>query len=161
MRSSSFSHTTSARMSKLPAGEHDVVDGGELLELLRDHRGVARDGEADHRLAVEPELHRVGHGHDLHDTGLGEPSARAAAPRPRSARRPCRSPRTSAARRVCSCSMIPFERSSSWTGFPGTGGWAHRTILSARTRPTSETATKRTSIAAKSGSSAREGPQKS
>src|SRR5690606_72051 len=42
--------------------EHDVVDGGDVAELLGDGAAVARHPDADHRLAVEAELHGIGHG---------------------------------------------------------------------------------------------------
>src|SRR5690606_38546984 len=53
-------------------GEHHVVDGGDVAELLGDNTAVAGDAHADHRLAVEAELHGAGDGGDLHDAGLGE-----------------------------------------------------------------------------------------
>ncbi|MEG8034502.1 hypothetical protein QP157_03940 [Sphingomonas sp. LR61] len=55
------------------AGGHDeVVDRRQLFEGIGDCSGVTADPDADHRLPVEAELHRVGDRDDLHDAGLGE-----------------------------------------------------------------------------------------
>ncbi len=53
-------------------GQHDVVDGVDLRQLLGDLRGVPpRAADPNHRLSGEPpQLERIGHRDDLHDTGI-------------------------------------------------------------------------------------------
>ena len=64
--------TTSARMSKPTRGDHHVVDLLDRRELLGHRLQGSLDDDADHRLAREPELERIGHGDDLHHVGLDQ-----------------------------------------------------------------------------------------
>ena len=54
-------------------GDHDVVDLVERGERVGDLAGVAAGADADHRLAGEADLHRVGDADDLQDAGVEQP----------------------------------------------------------------------------------------
>ena len=54
-------------------GDDDVVDLGHLRERVGDALDVALDVDADHGLAAEAHLERVGDRDDLHDAGVEQP----------------------------------------------------------------------------------------
>ena len=54
-------------------GQHHVVDLVHAGELVGDLLHVAVAAQADHGLAPEAELERVGDRDDLHDAGLVQP----------------------------------------------------------------------------------------
>ena len=79
-----FSEISSSRCSSLshdrldeevvgPGGDHDVVDLGQRGQRVGDRLQRALDPDADHRLAGEAELERVGDRDDLHDAGVEQP----------------------------------------------------------------------------------------
>ena len=69
---SSSSQTISARRSKRAGAHHHVVDLVQGRQLVGHLSHVALDRDADHGLAGEAELQRVGDGHDLHDPRLAQ-----------------------------------------------------------------------------------------
>ena len=65
--------TTSVEQVERAGGDHHVVDLAQLGEPVGDRLEVARGPYADHGLAGEAELERVGDRDDLHHAGVEQP----------------------------------------------------------------------------------------